>query len=84
MEKSEMEKSEENVIYRADQFFSKHPAFPVLSEKLGYFTGMSIRDWFAGQALASSKPLPFEGADFQGRADLTYKMADAMMIAREK
>jgi hypothetical protein len=45
-------------------------------------TGMSLRDWFAGQALAglSSKSV-FDADDC---AHLAWKRADKMMILREK
>lgn len=50
--------------------------------------GMSLRDYFAGQALAgllSSGPSSF--SRFEGRGDIasaTYLMADAMLAERNK
>lgn len=63
------------------------PAFPsdlmltkgvVASKPYG---GMSLRDWFAGQALAGM--LAGEGATtWEGDASNAYKVADAMIAAR--
>ena len=68
------------------------PAFPVYTEVR--FSGMSLRDWFAGQALpavidAYCKPEangPCIGTDhFLANVPVhAYRMADAMMKAREK
>lgn len=45
--------------------------------------GMSLRDWFAGQALAGIKPEPscWTPADLAARA---YVIADAMIAERNK
>lgn len=65
-------------------------AFPMASDLLGHTPGMSLRDWFAGQALASLL------ADYDSRhgippydfmrhcAAAAYKVADAMIAARDK
>lgn len=52
--------------------------------------GMSLRDWFAGQALAGLMAHPFEdGGDFlhdagpDAAAYQSYRMADAMLAARK-
>lgn len=57
----------------------------VTSIKQSY--GMELRDYFAAKAM----PLYFEGTmydfdstDYARTAKLAYKMADAMMVAREK
>lgn len=59
------------------------PAFPVTAGQQVYATGMSLRDYFAGQALegmlASNMNGPAE--DFARRSYLT---ADAMLRAREQ
>ena len=52
--------------------------------------GMTLRDWFAGQALASTMRLvtSYESAPGEGMAQTfarrAYEMADAMLAAREK
>ena len=52
--------------------------------------GMTLRDWFAGQALASTMRLvtSHESAPGEGMAQTfarrAYEMADAMLAAREK
>lgn len=46
-------------------------------------TGMSLRDWFAGQALNQMLRWEFaEGSDYDALADEAYKAADAMLAAR--
>lgn len=54
--------------------------------------GMSLRDWFAGQALAGMLAMPsldngnFHnncGEPFAGPAGYAYRMADAMIAARK-
>ena len=73
------------------------PAFPVgcdsrycdkLGEGLGGFPGMTLRDWFAGQALGGLlagitgiDPSVTKGDHF---ARLAYGLADAMLAEREK
>lgn len=48
------------------------------------FKGMSLRDWFAGQALSGM----LADSRFSGKAEtyaeLSYELADAMLKAREK
>lgn len=58
------------------------PAFPV-SFDLGTAdtSGMTLRDWFAGQALATDEAhggKPWETAEY------AYRVADAMLEARAK
>ncbi len=57
------------------------PAFPVYAP--GLSNGMSLRDWFAGQALAGiavrDTVLPFED-----EAAAAYRYADAMLAARKE
>jgi hypothetical protein len=48
----------------------------------GFDSGMDLRDWFAGQALASIKDKDF--ASVEGVADRAYEIADAMMKQREQ
>ena len=44
--------------------------------------GMTLRDWFAGKALAGMLAA-HGGFDFNGRAEDAYHMADAMLNARQ-
>ena len=45
--------------------------------------GMSLRDWFAGQALAGHISYEGGGSTFDLDATAAYKWADAMILARE-
>lgn len=70
-------------------------AFPVpADDKAGWHSqeGMSLRDWFAGQALAGMLAMPSGhngnfhdncGESFIGPAGYAYRMADAMIAARK-
>jgi len=56
-------------------------AFPKLNEKQpSYQTGMDLRDWFAGLAMEG---IIYEGVTPEQTAKAAYRMADAMMKARE-
>ena len=60
-------------------------AFPMGNPQQGGYDGMSLRDWFAGQALAgfSSRDTFDPGqAEPEQRARLAYIDADAMLAAR--
>ena len=46
--------------------------------------GMSLRDWFAGQALAGMLANPARDTDFEGFAADAYTFSDAMLAEREK
>ena len=48
--------------------------------------GMTLRDWFAGQALASTAKMenPQGGYDSTAISEWCYSMADAMLAEREK
>jgi len=70
------------------------PAFPSSVERPGdegsreviSYKGMSLRDWFAGQALAGilACPADYAGAKgFDGRVARAYEYADAMLKQRE-
>ena len=61
------------------------PAFPHSSSPMrGDLTewGMTLRDWFAGQALAGIWACPTISGDWHDLADEAYKTADAMLAAR--
>ena len=60
------------------------PAFPSVYREVG-LAGMSLRDWFAGQALAGMTAdhevtLVLKATDI---ASVAYKLADAMIAARD-
>lgn len=64
------------------------PAFPIpLAEGQAYqghapCDGMTLRDYFAGQALIATFLNGFAGPNEDDRAALCYRMADAMIRAR--
>lgn len=60
------------------------PAFP--TNEMDWQDGMTLRDWFAGQALANPRTFPDE-RDFGTPAEIAqqaYAVADAMLAEREK
>jgi hypothetical protein len=59
------------------QAFPSHPAL-YSTAKQGDAQGMTLRDWFAGQALASSA----DAATAEALAKKCYVLADAMLAAR--
>jgi hypothetical protein len=58
------------------------PAFPAEAPNGDRYSGMTLRDWFAGQALVG---LLAEGGDrtLDREAELAYECADAMLAAKE-
>jgi hypothetical protein len=64
------------------------PAFPKpaeISTQLRGQTGMSLRDWFAGQALPECiKVVDTAHGNSDHAADLAYTVADAMLKRRER
>lgn len=64
------------------------PAFPVADLSKTQAPGMSLRDWFAGQALRVVVALPGRapvngrGTIYDSVAQDAYAMADAMLTAR--
>ena len=54
-------------------------AFPQSVSPSGPFGGMTLRDWFAGQALATCHP-----DSPQKLAWWAYQIADAMLAERER
>lgn len=70
---------------------SKNPlAFPRpgFDTPAGYEDGMTLRDWFAGQALVGMASIALDDGDMlMGWADMakaSYSAADAMLAEREK
>lgn len=53
-----------------------------------HYAGMSLRDWFAGQALAGMSNYPIGMIDYAEAVDsvveVSYRIADAMLAARNK
>lgn len=64
------------------------PAFPKVRDEIrNGSSGMSIRDWFAGQALSQAceaTRVMLGRLDGQSAAERAYKVADAMLAARVK
>ena len=64
------------------------PAFPmptVHSPDWGTMEkGMTLRDWFAGQALAGMYSNDADGYKFDKVAEAAYETADAMLKARDE
>ena len=66
------------------------PAFPLKGRgafdlEVVHSEGMTLRDWFAGQALAGILSNPnIENAFFKVDAGLAYEAADAMIAARSE
>jgi uncharacterized protein YodC (DUF2158 family) len=57
------------------------PAFPV-SDDASDMQGMSLRDWFAGQALAKIAIFDADKARIAVTVVVAYQYADAMLCAR--
>ncbi|KEA07161.1 hypothetical protein [Rhizobium rhizogenes] len=73
-----------------DKIDNGGPAFPVTFEGGGnngespaYFEGMTLRDWFAGQALAESTRGIWDSHKYDDVAKRAYGIADAMISARK-
>ena len=64
-----------------DQTNDGGPAFP--SDRFGEL-GMSLRDYFAGQALAGQLAEPDSGKEPEYIANWCYRYADAMLAERQK
>jgi hypothetical protein len=58
------------------------PAFPTTAGQVVYSHGMSMRDWFAGQALAGAMASDIPSYSYQSIAKEAYALADAMLAAR--
>ena len=59
------------------------PAFPVPVNALNDMEGMTLRDYFAAKAMAADMIAGVHENDFAWSAARSYKMADAMLKARE-
>ena len=59
------------------------PAFPLIDQRY-MANGMSLRDWFAGQALAGLLSDPLIRDTPEGFAKSCYERADAMIAERSK
>jgi hypothetical protein len=59
------------------------PAFPFIAspESHWVYTGMTLRDWFAGQAL-NGNCVKRQYANWNDLASDCYQIADAMLVAR--
>lgn len=77
----------------SDQPKDGGPAFPLivpLKFKNGVpvennvYPGLSLRDWFAGQALAGFLAHPEDTCDPEKSATWAYTIADAMLAARDE
>jgi len=60
------------------------PSFTRAGHPNGHSMGMTLRDWFAGQALAWAGHDNWTSSDPSALAARAYRMADAMIAAREK
>ena len=64
-------------------------AFPVVSDQFGHHGGMSLRDWFAGQAIIGAMAMASHPRMIPGQIDYAefakdcYRTADAMLAARK-
>lgn len=61
------------------------PAFPAHSDIIGHTEGMTLRDYFAAQAISGWLASWPEGTAVKtkGAAEFAYQMADAMLAARK-
>ena len=62
--------------------FPRHPDHPMSTEYQRAEGGMTLRDWFAGQALAAL--LNGQKWEAQKLANEAYRAADAMLAERSK
>ena len=68
-------------------------AFPLVSDIIGHYEGMTLRDWFAGQALGAIITATSNGRHYparegqsliEGMAQDAYELADTMLAERAK
>jgi len=67
----------------ADEYTGDYPAFPCSHPQAQPFPGMTLRDWFAGQALAGLLADPNITENWSRISRKCYDMADAMFEARK-
>jgi hypothetical protein len=60
------------------------PAFPSTHPSYGREEGMTLRDWFAGQAMQGDWAVGNAEENLSEAATRYYKMADAMLKERSK
>jgi len=65
----------------SDKKDNSGPAFPITAGNQVYNQGMSLRDWFAGQALVGATQIADNDHDAMARE--AYRYADAMLAARK-
>jgi len=59
------------------------PAFPHFKQGLPVAGSLSLRDWFAGQALAGYLARGEPIGAYENAAIISYRQADAMLAARK-
>lgn len=60
------------------------PAFPVIAAHDVYATGMTLRDYFAAKAMQAYITADTDADPDHVVAEISYRMADAMLIERAK
>ncbi len=70
-------------MYQTGVNMNNPPAFPSADFEHHEFTGMTLRDYFAAQALSGLINYSPEPSEHEAIAKLCYSLADAMMKARE-
>lgn len=65
------------------------PAFPLSDSTITDYQnyndkGMTLRDWFAGQALAGVMASDYDPQTWERYATVAYQVADAMIVERAK
>jgi len=63
---------------------SAFPLHPGIQADWDQATGMTLRDWFAGQALAGLMARPGDPGRYAECATVMYMIADAMLAERSK
>ena len=59
------------------------PAFPPTHDPNTHESGMTLRDWFAGQALANPRTFPQDWSATADIAEWAYGLADDMIAERD-